>query len=475
MSIADVLVDDRTEEEKQRQKIPARYEPEDNWRSPIKLFRGIQDSLLSIMPIEGFREPMVLKETPIANILFLFDPDGLRHVLMDHVEDYPKSPLQQRFLKPALGEGMLTSEGESWRMQRHAANPSFRAEQLTELVPAMIAGIEDRFAVWRADNGNVTYEARSEMMELIIEILCQALFSGIKVDRKALGQAVSAYVDRIGQVDIFDFLNLPTWIPAPKFRQIKWSIDYLKGETDRISKARRAQSPMPSDLLTSLIHARDEQTGKGYTEEQLKDTIATLLSAGFETTANAMTMTMYLLCEYPWAAEKIREEAREVLGDRTPVAGDIKNLKFTRMVLEESMRLYPPSSIVIRVAAKDDVICGQKIKKGTTIAVSQYVLHRHEKLWDNPDVFDPYRFSPENKKDRHRFAYMPFSIGPRGCIGSSFAMMETTLAIAMMMREFEVYRVDDDPVEFQLRISLRIKNPLPIVIKPRAAAQKAAE
>ncbi len=455
-------------------KIPGRFVPDEKWGSPIALFKGLQDSLLNIWTKETFEKPMVLKQSPIADILFLSDPDGLRHVLMDHVEDYPKSPLQQRFLKPSLGDGLVTAEGEIWRVQRHAANPYFRGEQLTELVPAMLMGIEDRLAEWRENGGRQPVEIRHEMMELIIEVLCQSLFSGVQVDRKALGDAVSFYVDTIGRVDLFDFLNLPTWLPSPKFRKAQWSMDHLHGETDRIVKERRAQSPMPSDLLTKLIDARDDQTGRGFTEQQLKDTLATLLSAGHETTANGMTMTLYLLSEFPWAAEKIREEVRDVLGDRTPEAQDIKNLKFTRMVIDEAMRLYPPSSIVIRVANKDDEICGQKIRKGTTIAISQYVLHRHELLWDKPDVFNPYRFTPEEKAKRHRFSYIPFSIGPRSCIGSTFALMEMTLAVALIMREFDLQRTNDDEIELQLRITLRLNTLLPMLVTPRNKTSRAA-
>ncbi len=448
-------------------KVPGRFQPSEQWGSPLELYRGLRESLLSIWTQETFEKLMVLKQSPIADILFLNDPDGLRHVLMEHIDDYPKSPIQQRFLKPSLGEGLITAEGEAWRVQRHAANPSFKAEQLTELVPSILDGIEDRFDAWRKIGGRQPVEIRNEMMEMIIEILCLSLFSGVRVDRQALGDAVSFYVDTVGQVDLLDFLNLPTWIPSPKFRKAKWSMDYLHGETDRIVKERRSQSPMPVDLLTMLINGRDEKTGRGFSEQQLKDTLATLLSAGHETTANGMTMTLYLLSEFPWAAEKIREEVAEVFGDRRPEAKDYKHLKFTRMVVEESLRLYPPSSIVIRVAAKDDEICGQKIRKGTTIAISQYVLHRHKKLWDNPDDFDPDRFLPEQKAERHRFSYIPFSIGPRSCIGSTFAMMEMVLATAMIMRDFDLQRVNDDPIELQLRITLRLKTPLPMLLTPR--------
>jgi len=445
----------------------ARFEPDEKWGSPLALYRALRECVSSIWTKEMFAKPMVLKESAIADILFLSDPDGIRHVLMENVERYPKSPIQQRFLKPSLGDGLLTAEGEVWRTQRHAANPSFRAEQLTRVVPAIVSAVEERLSAWRDYPNTVPVDIHQEMMELTLEVLCQSLFSGVEVDRKALGHAVTYYVETMGSIGILDFLTLPQWLPSLKLRRAQWSIDHLHNETARIVRERQEQTDKPEDLLSMLMQARDDQTGNSLGAKQLQDTMATLLSAGHETTAITMTMLFYLLNEFPWALRKIREEVDEVLGDRQLEAGDLKGLRFTRMVVEEALRLYPPSALLIRVAAEDDVICGQKIRKGTTVTISQYMVQRHQALWDNPDMFDPYRFSPENKSKIHRFSYMPFSLGPRSCIGSTFAMMELTAALALIAREFDIVRVDDAPIELQLKITLRLKERLMMFIKPR--------
>ncbi len=222
----------------------------------------------------------------------------------------------------------------------------------------------------------------------------------------------------------------------------------------------------PNDFLTRLMQARDEETGRGLSDEDLRANLLTFLGAGHETTAVALSWSLYLLSEFPWAADAVRDEARAVL-DGGPVTADaIARLSFTRQVFEEAMRLYPPVPIFDRAAAEPDTVAGHDVGKGTMVLVSPYVLHRHETLWEDPDVFDPDRFTPAAVKARHRFQYIPFNVGPRHCIGAAFAMMEGVLALAMMVRDFRIDMVDGhDPQPFAF-ISLRPKGGLPVTLRP---------
>jgi cytochrome P450 len=447
--------------------VLAAYKPPEKWSSPLALYRGLRDSLLAIWTAEMFRELIVEKKSIIANGMFLSDPDGIKHVLVDNIANYPKAPLQQRFLKPSLGEGLLTAEGDHWENQRHAANPSFRAAHLSALAPSMIDTIAEKVESWRTIEDDGLVDIHGEMMDLTLEILCQCMFSGIAVDRPALGRAVSHYVNVVGQVDASDFLYLPDWLPSPKIRRAQWSIDYLRNETVRIVEERKVLENPPTDLLTTLIAAQEAGGDNALTDRDIADNIATFLSAGYETTAIALTWSFYLLSQFPWAGDRICEEVERVTGGGPLEPRHLSELVYTRMVFDEAVRLYPPSSIVIRVAAQDDVICGRPVKRGDIVAMSQYVLHRHEKLWDDPNTFDPDRFAREEKANRHRFAYMPFGAGQRSCIGATFAAMEGVFTLATVFREFRFSLEEGQRVEPQLRITLRPKFGMRLRIKKR--------
>jgi cytochrome P450 len=230
-----------------------------------------------------------------------------------------------------------------------------------------------------------------------------------------------------------------------------------------IDERRRSVSGRPEDLLTMLLDARDEATGEGMTDKQLRDEVMTIFLAGHETTATALAWTFYLLSKHPDAARQIRAEVAAVVGDRAPGAEDFPRLKYTTMVIEEAMRLYPPAWLVSRAPRADMVICGYSVPKGSYVLLSPYVTHRHPGLWENPEGFDPTRFAPEKIAAMPRFAYFPFGGGPRQCIGNTFAMMEAVLVLAVLTRRLRLDLVPGQTVVPEPTVTLRPKKGLQMV------------
>jgi cytochrome P450 len=244
---------------------------------------------------------------------------------------------------------------------------------------------------------------------------------------------------------------------------------------DGVLERRRRDGGPSDDLLSLLLAARDEETGKGMSDEEMRAQIATIFTAGHETTAVALTWTFYLLAMHPWAEERLHAELAAVLGARAPTAADVSRLKYTRMVLEESMRLYPPVHTMSRQALADDTVVGHAVPKGTDVMIVPWLLHRHRKLWDEPDRFDPERFAPERAGNRHRFAYLPFGGGPRICIGMGFALMEAILLLARMAQDWRlVLKPGQEVVPIGL-ITLRPRDGLPMRLVRREPLAAAAQ
>jgi cytochrome P450 len=240
----------------------------------------------------------------------------------------------------------------------------------------------------------------------------------------------------------------------------------LDGLVYRLIEEHRAADDREGDLLSMLISATDEGDGQGMTTRQLRDEVMTLVLAGFETTANALSWALYLLSKHPETAARLEEEATRVLAGRVPTFEDLPSLEFTERVLQESMRLYPPAWCFEREAVEADEVGGYAIPGGTTIAVCPYVLHRNPAYWNEPDKFDPDRFLPERSTARSRFAYLPFGDGPRVCIGKGFAMMEAKIVLAMIAGSFHLKLASDKPVELDPGITLRPMNGMPMTITP---------
>jgi cytochrome P450 len=372
-------------------------------------------------------------------------PDAIRHVLVDNYENYSRTPAGLRVLRPMLGEGLLIAEGRAWKHQRRTLAPAFTPRAVTTLIPHMVAVTDETIAnLWRGDGGAV--DLREIMQHMTLEIAGRTMFSfGMERHGAILRDFVMEYADQLAKPSFLDLilpLNWPTPrdFPRARFRK-RWTqfIGMLMAERRAAGKQEGAPA---RDLFDLMNAARDPETGEAFSEAQLGDQVATMILAGHETTATALFWALYLLALDPVAQEQLAAEARQVSADGE---ADLDRLKFTRAVVDETMRLYPPAFLIARAAAGNDEVAGIPIKKHDVILIAPWLLHRHEKLWRDPNAFVPERFlSPAPPPDR--FAYLPFGVGARVCIGAHFALVEATLVLARIIAAFRVTLLDKDPV-----------------------------
>jgi cytochrome P450 len=372
-------------------------------------------------------------------------PDSIRHVLVDNYENYARTPFAIRVLRPILGEGLLTAEGRSWKYQRRTLAPAFTPRAVGTLVPHMIAATDETIAKLAKFSGGPV-DLREAMQRMTLEIAGRTMFSfGMDRHGAALRDFVMEYGTRLARPHFLD-LVLPLSWPTPqdfaraRFRK-RWTAFVAMLMAERRAAGKSEDAP-PRDLFDLMGAARDPETGDAFSDEQLGDQVATMILAGHETTATALFWSLYLLALDPATQDQL---AAEVKGVTVNDASDVERLKFTRAVVDETMRLYPPVFLIARAAAAPDTIAGMAVQKNNVILVSPWLLHRHEKLWRDPNAFIPQRFMPGTPPP-DRFAYLPFGVGARVCIGAHFALVEATLALAKIIGAFRVELLDKEPV-----------------------------
>lgn len=392
-------------------------------------------------------------------------PDGVRHVLQEHVKNYTKDHASYTMLRWIAGDGLLTSQGDSWLHQRRLAQPAFHRQRIGAMGEMMVRHSEVIRAEWEeAAAAGRGVDVGAAMMRLALKIVGDALF-GARVDNQAdtIGRSFTTLSEQL--VARFRSGNpLPPVLPTRRDREWRQALAALDTLIYAMIAERRRSGEDHGDLFSMFLLARDEETGASMTDKHLRDELLTMLFAGHETTAIALTWTWALLDCNPAAAARLHAEFETVLGDRSPSVADLPQLTYTRMVIDESLRLYPPAWIMARGVKDDDSIGGYYIPKGSAVDISPYLIHRHPEFWPDPERFDPERFTPERQAARHKHAYIPFSTGPRICIGNSFALMEATLALATIAR----------------RVRPRLTGPMPepdplITLRPRGGLQMMPE
>ena len=370
-------------------------------------------------------------------------PDAIRHVLVDNYENYARTPAGIRVLRPMLGEGLLLAEGRAWKHQRRTLAPAFTPRAVSTLVPHMISAIDETVAELRAA-GAGPVDLREIMQRMTLEIAGRTMFSfGMVRHGKALRDFVVEYAARLARPHVLDLL-LPLGWPSPQdiargFFRRRWTRFVAMLIAERRAAGKNDGAP-PRDLFDLMVAARDPETGEAFSDEQLGDQVATMILAGHETTATALFWALYLLALDPATQEQVAAEARAAGAG----ALEIEKLKFTRAVMDETMRLYPPAFLIARAASGPDSISGLPVAKRDVILIAPWLLHRHEKLWQDPNAFIPARFMSGTPPDR--FAYLPFGVGARVCIGAHFALVEATLALAKIIGEFRVQLIDRTPI-----------------------------
>jgi len=391
--------------------------------------------------------------------VLLTNPEAIRHVLVENNKNYVKSR-SYAGLRHILGEGLVTSEGETWRKQRKLAQPAFHRERIASFVSAIAESTRDMLVRWESEAPGVL-DVHKEMMRLTFRVVGRALLSqDLDGDASAIGEALNIglhwandYADSL--------LRIPPSVPTPRNIRLRNAMRTFDSLIQRTIDDRRKEGPK-DDLLSMLLEARDEETGEAMSDKLLRDELITMVSAGHETTANALSFALYLLSKHPEWMRAVRAEADSVLGDHLPDFTDTKKLTTTSMVMDEAMRLFPPVWVFERRALERDRVGEYEIPKDATVAVSPFVLHRSPALWDNPEGFDPMHFSPEAKETRHKYAYMPFGGGPRTCIGNVFALTEATIVLAMIVRRFRLDVLPGHKLELDPMVTLRPKGGLPM-------------
>jgi unspecific monooxygenase len=372
-------------------------------------------------------------------------PDAIRHVLVDNYENYTRTPAGIRVLRPMLGEGLLISEGRAWKHQRRTLAPAFTPRAVATLVPHMLA-VTDETIDKLEGISSAPVDLREAMQRMTLEIAGRTMFSfGMGRHGAVLRDFVLEYGERLARPHFLDLL-LPLGWPSPqdfaraRFRK-RWTGFIAMLMAERRAAGKNEGAP-PSDLFDLMVAARDPETNEAFSDEQLGDQVATMILAGHETTATALFWALYLLALDPETQDKL---AAEVAGETATGTLDIERLKFTRAVVDETMRLYPPAFLIARAAAGADTIAGMPVRKQDLILIAPWLLHRHEKLWRDPNAFIPSRFMPGTPPP-DRFAYLPFGVGARVCIGAHFALVEATLALAKLIGAFRVELLDKAPV-----------------------------
>jgi cytochrome P450 len=395
-------------------------------------------------------------------------PDYIQHVLQLNHTNYNKVNYNFKILKVGLGESVLTSSGEKWLQQRRLIQPAFHRERIARFGSIMIEATCDMLERWQSSaRDDQLLDIADEMIRLTLRIVGKSLFS---VDLGANIDTIATTFAQVNEDIAHRFrtgLVPPFWIPTPRNLAFKRNRSKLDRIVYEIIAYRRQNGGPNDDLLGMLLEARDERSGEGMTIRQVRDQVMTLMLAGHETTAALLTWTWYLLATHPAIAQNLTRELDEVLNGRLPTLDDLPALEYTEMVLQESMRLYPPVWFFNRTAIEDDEIGGYPIPAGSIVTLSPYTMHRHPAFWQNPEGVDPERFTPKRMEGRHRYAYIPFGGGPRYCIGSTFAMMEAQLILATIAQQYRLVLAPGQPVEPEPLVTLRPHDGLKMRLSPR--------
>ncbi len=404
--------------------------------------------------------------SPFLKMYVFCKPELIKHFLIDNAKNYKKS-FAYGFLRRALGNGLVTSEGEFWLRQRRIAQPAFHRERLASLTQTMMLSISETLVKWEGYKArNQAFDVAHEMVQLTSEIAAKSLFSS----------DISSFKDRV--INCINNLNLcvsnmiksplgrfTAWIPTKNNQFFEKNQAEFNQIIYSIIENRRKTNATYHDLLQMLLEAKDEETGESMTDEQLRDEVITLFSAGSETSSNALAWAMYLLCSNPEKKEKLKQEIAQVIGNRAMQFADIPSLTYANQIIQETLRLYPPAWAVGREAKENDEVDGYFIPKKTQVLIPTSVVHRHPDLWENPLAFQPERFENELIKARHKFAHFPFGGGPRFCIGNNFAMMEMTLALAMIFQQFDFELLENQTIKAEALVTLKPQSEIKVRIK----------
>jgi cytochrome P450 len=445
---------------------PARRLP--TWR----LLRVAQANSLAACDEQLFDELIVERRLFGQRFFVVSDPDGIRRVMQDNVDNYPRLIWIRRVFEFAAGSGMLHAEGAPWRRHRRLINPTLDHRALLPDGPVLIELAEEMARHLAAMPPGQPIDLHDAFRHLVT-LSAGHVFAG---DERALDPMIDHMGQYPGPYGLVDLLPTPGWLRfLDRYRKTRIAAARFAPVLDRlIAERRRPDYAGRQDLLWRLANARDRGTGEGLSTAELHDEILTL-GATSATSLRPLPWIWYLLATHPWAEQRLHDELDEVVGDRRPTVADLARLTWLRQVLDETMRLYPPLPIMMmRRAVAPDTVCGRAVPRRAVVAIMPWVVHRHRKLWRDPDRFDPERFAPAEAAARSRYAYLPFAVGPHVCVGASMAMLQLTVAVAVLARHFRFRLVPGQQIEPTAWTNIRPKNGIWITLEPRRAVPSRA-
>ena len=430
--------------------------------------RALRGNAIGIFPPQAFEEDVVFRRVFGRQQIIMSRPAGIQHILVDNPANYRRTAAGIRILRPLLGKGLLLSQGEDWRQQRRTLAPAF-APRTIPILARHVASAAGAAAAHLKTAGAAPVDLLVAMQFLALEIAGASMFS-LEMERYGveLRGLIKGYAARLGRPSLLDFM-LPPSVPSPR-DVLRWHFRRRWLRLIRhIIAARREQGDAgaPRDLFDLMASAADPESGALFPPRRLADQVATMIVAGHETTAVALFWSLYLLAGAPAIQNRLAAEVAGVDLGPDNAASALPTLVYTRAVVQEAMRLYPPAFTLARQAIKDDLAGDIPVKAKTVVLIAPWVLHRHRRLWIEPETFDPGRFLPGSLPP-DRFAYLPFGIGPRVCIGAQFALTEATLVLATLIQTFRIERADDTPVTPRAIVTTQPDHPPPFLLRPRS-------
>src|SRR5262245_33430648 len=431
---------------------------------PKLLWRLVRNPLTSL-PQSVYEESVVVQYSGRLVAAWVTDPGVIEKVLLHEADRFSKAPVQKRLLAH-LGDGILNAEGDSWRWQRRTAAPLFRPADLASLVPAMAAAAEAQLERWTQSGADRVQAVDRDMSVTTFRVLSATMFAG-SVDTEAaeILRSIDTMVSTASWTIAMALIRFPAWLWHPAKHRRQLAARQLRETAAAILARRRAEGLKGDDLLARLARAHDPETAAPMLDRQLVDNLLTFLGAGHETTARALSWTLYLLARAPEWQSRVRDEVLSVAGHGPVGVEHLDKLTTTRAVLEEAMRLYPTFPIIPRQAATTIELGDKTIPAGANVTIPVFAVHRHRRLWDDPERFDPERFLPGRRERIARTQFMPFGFGPRICIGGAFAMMEGVTILSTLVRGAEFAWDGHHLPEPVSRTSLRPKGGLPLRVR----------
>ncbi len=426
-------------------------------------------SLIEAWPGQVYTQPLVTTRFLGRRTTYVCDPGHIRSLMVDQADALEREPFMLRALAPALGSGVLTADGPQWRQQRRTAVPMFRPDRVRGFVPAMARAAQATRARWLgADPAGQERDILREMMRTTFDVIVATMVSGDRhLEVESFGRAMDAYLAQTSWKIALEMLHAPAWIPHPGARAGAAAARHLRGEVARTIERRRARGEPGADLLGLLLQAQDPETGTPLSDASVVDNLLTFVSAGHETTALALAWTFRVLAEHPDVEQRVVAEIAGLDADPAADPGAVDRLPYTRQVLLEVMRLYPPAPLIVRRAKAPVRLGDVTVPAGQSVHVPVYALHRHALLWDRPEVFDPDRFASDRAAARDRYAYLPFGAGPRVCIGMSLALTECLVILATLLPAFRLVSEAAEMPRAQFRVTLRPAGGLRMRVVPR--------